>query len=133
MKNCAFLVVLSDFGRVWAFSGEPAEISCHLGGTFGVQTWEENRRRPLIGDARGHLRAVFVSTRHSRWQKQPFDDLLRHLGGVVFCFIPRLALQRGPQEAMIFQRVRPKMHKIAQNRSKPKKRGGLFVVVFFFL
>ena len=59
MKNRAFLVVLSGFGRCWAFSGEPAEISGLLGDTFGVQAWEENRRPLLIGDTRGHLMAVF--------------------------------------------------------------------------
>ena len=71
-KNRVFLVVLSAFGRCWAFLGEPAEIP---GDTFGVQAWEENRRPPLIGDTRGKLMAVFVIYCISSPQKHPLDGL----------------------------------------------------------
>ena len=42
--------------------------------------------------------AVIVIYGVSSTQKQPLDDLWCRLCGVVFCFLPRLALQRCPKD-----------------------------------
>ena len=59
VKNCVFLVILSDFGWFSKFWAKPLKYHGHIAIPFGVQTLEENGTPPLIGVTRGHLMDVF--------------------------------------------------------------------------
>ena len=61
-KHRAFFGRFERFGRFWAFWASPLKHHGHLGYSFGLQVWEENKRPHRIGGTRGHLMRAFVIT-----------------------------------------------------------------------
>jgi len=117
-KNRIFLVVLSAFGRLLAFWASPLKNHGHLGYSFGVQAWEENKRPHSKGVTRSHLMGVFViycvsSTQNIHWMA---SNNTRE--GWSSVFFPGLHSKGVPKMAMVFQRVRIKMPKSTQNDQK---------------